>query len=321
MKVVKLTTGWNNVSLSLTPNSSGVFGNYLFEIDNDCTECDYWVIWGGLSKTETVKCPEQNVVYITDEAHSMRVFNKQFLKQFPVVFAVRTDLTHSNVKQIHELGIWHFPMSYDELVKLEPVQQKDRQLSIVSSDLTMLEGHKKRFAFTNILKGHFKRRIDIYGRGINPISNKFKALAPYKYSVAIENSVIPNYFTEKLFECYLSYTMPIYSGCPNVTDYFNKESLVQIEINKYEESIQQIEELIHSNTFENKIDVLVEARKKYLQEYFFFPGLIKFLELYDSTFITGNRKKVQIRPELYPLFHLENNLKKVYKSVAGKFGI
>ena len=41
------------------------------------------------------------------------------------------------------------------------------------------------------------------------------------YSVAIESSSEKNYFTEKLIDCLITKTIPVYWGCPNINDYFD----------------------------------------------------------------------------------------------------
>jgi len=42
-----------------------------------------------------------------------------------------------------------------------------------------------------------------------------------KFSIIIENSKEVNYFSEKLIDCLLTKTIPIYWGCPNIGDYFD----------------------------------------------------------------------------------------------------
>lgn len=41
------------------------------------------------------------------------------------------------------------------------------------------------------------------------------------FHIAIENTSIKNYFTEKLIDCFQTKTVPIYYGCKNIGDYFN----------------------------------------------------------------------------------------------------
>jgi hypothetical protein len=73
--------------------------------------------------------------------------------------------------------------------------------------------------------------IDIYGNnweysGITDprikgtLKNKKDGLLDYKYSIAIENCTEEGYFTEKLTDCILTDTIPIYFGCPNIKEYF-----------------------------------------------------------------------------------------------------
>jgi hypothetical protein len=46
------------------------------------------------------------------------------------------------------------------------------------------------------------------------------------FSVAIENSSEPNYFTEKVIDCFLTYTVPLYWGCSNIESYFDKDGII-----------------------------------------------------------------------------------------------
>ena len=49
------------------------------------------------------------------------------------------------------------------------------------------------------------------------------------YSVAIESSSEKDYFTEKLIDCLITKTIPIYWGCPNINDYFDTSYWIPIE--------------------------------------------------------------------------------------------
>jgi hypothetical protein len=46
------------------------------------------------------------------------------------------------------------------------------------------------------------------------------------FHIAIENTLIKNYFSEKLLDCFLTKTLPIYYGCINIGDYFNIEGII-----------------------------------------------------------------------------------------------
>jgi Glycosyltransferase family 10 (fucosyltransferase) C-term len=71
--------------------------------------------------------------------------------------------------------------------------------------------------------------IDIMGRGYKPFSEKSAGLAPYRYSIVIENAREENYFTEKLVDALLCNTVPIYWGCPNIADFFDTSGMILCE--------------------------------------------------------------------------------------------
>ena len=53
-----------------------------------------------------------------------------------------------------------------------------------------------------------------------PNTTKWDGLENYSYSIAIENESLKNYFSEKFTDCILARTIPIYYGCPNISDFF-----------------------------------------------------------------------------------------------------
>ena len=46
------------------------------------------------------------------------------------------------------------------------------------------------------------------------------------FHIAIENTSTPNYFTEKIIDCFLFSTIPIYYGCPNIGEYFHSDGIL-----------------------------------------------------------------------------------------------
>lgn len=57
---------------------------------------------------------------------------------------------------------------------------------------------------------------------------KEEVFADSMFNVAIENFSHRGYFTEKLLDCFLFKSIPIYWGCSNVGDYFNTLGIIQI---------------------------------------------------------------------------------------------
>ncbi len=68
--------------------------------------------------------------------------------------------------------------------------------------------------------------LDLFGRGYREVERKEVALAPYMFSVCIENSSERNYFTEKIVDCLVQKVVPIYWGAPNIGDFFDIEGII-----------------------------------------------------------------------------------------------
>jgi hypothetical protein len=56
------------------------------------------------------------------------------------------------------------------------------------------------------------------------------------YSVIVENSFEPNFFTEKIIDALRTYTVPIYFGSPNIGKYFVSAGIIVVQ--KSEEFIE-----------------------------------------------------------------------------------
>jgi hypothetical protein len=295
---------WNDIggvfSLML-PNDDGVLGDCKFYINDDSIKkCDYWFICEDHSRYlfQIVQCPKENCILITNEAESMWNYDKNYLKQFGRIMTCRADIEGNNVIQQQHIFAWHVKKNHSFLTNTQ-IPNKIEDISAVISNAFSLEGHRKRYKLMNRLKGHFKDKLHWFGKGETPIDDKWDGLAPYKYSIAIENSSHYRYFTEKITDCYLSYTMPIYWGCPNILDYFPKESLIMIEdIDDYKKTIYQIENAIENNYFEKGFEKIIEARNLILSKYQVFYFLKNWIEK-DTKFTNQYPKKNLIKEKAF----------------------
>ena len=105
--------------------------------------------------------------------------------------------------------------------------------------------------------------------GNNPFigDSKLPLFKGMQYSIVIENSRQDNYFSEKLMDCLLTRTIPIYYGCPNIHEYFDTRGWVFIE--SLEQAVEAINALTPDlyDTFEEVITANVEKAKQYTDVY------------------------------------------------------
>ncbi|MEP3438040.1 MAG: glycosyltransferase family 10 [Hoeflea sp.] len=102
---------------------------------------------------------------------------------------------------------------------------KSRMLSLIASTKNYLEGHKLRHRTVDWIKVN-AIDADILGSGYQPFERKSDGLAPYRYSVIIENVRETSYFTEKLVDCLLCETVPIYWGAPDIDEIFDPRGMI-----------------------------------------------------------------------------------------------
>jgi len=113
---------------------------------------------------------------------------------------------------------------------------KNNIVSFISSDKCKTNGHILRHHIYNT----FKHRLDCFGHA-NFIQTKDIGLNDYMYSVCVENSSVNNYFTEKLIDCFMTGTIPIYWGCKNIFNFFNKDGMIIFEnLNELDSILQNL---------------------------------------------------------------------------------
>lgn len=83
--------------------------------------------------------------------------------------------------------------------------------------------------------------IDIYGSSFNPIGLKLDGLAPYCFSIAMENSKDDLYFTEKIIDCFLTKTVPLYYGCPSISEIFDSRGILHFsDVNELQKILSNL---------------------------------------------------------------------------------
>ena len=121
---------------------------------------------------------------------------------------------------------------------LYSLYEKTKNLSCISSNKSFLSGHKTRLDFVNhALRTTPKGELDMFGIGFNPIQGKIEGLRDYRFSIAIENSYAYNWATEKISDCFLTGTIPIYYGCPNIGDFFDVNGILTFKTKEELENI------------------------------------------------------------------------------------
>jgi len=227
--------------------------------------CDALLVFNNPSERINTICFPENVIAFMMEpgVYSENPWMFKGLQQYACVYsplknAANTILSHGF------LG-WHVLPNWSELSMLA-VPEKTAVMSCIASKLQQFKGHRLRYNFINTLQKETSF-IDFFGKGSNYIADKMDGLLPYRYSIAIENTSEPYYFTEKITDCLLAYTVPVYYGCTNIGKYFPERSFINIDIQDPGKAIRTIREITENDDWRERLSALQEARELVLNKY------------------------------------------------------
>lgn len=150
-------------------------------------------------------------------------------------------------------------------IKEPKIYEKNKLVSMISSNKNMAMGHAIRLAWVNELKD----KVDLYGRGFNEIENKEEGLCDYMFSVAIENGCYETYFTEKILDCFATGTIPVYLGAPDISNHFNPNGIIDIA------NFDEISEEMYYNRLDAIKDNLERVKKMEVLEDFIYENYLK----------------------------------------------
>ena len=284
-------------------------GRYEFCLDDSMEEADFWVVQGkGVREVQTCRVAPENTILLTTEPRSVLVYPQRYIRQFGLVVTCQEQTRHPNIVYGPAILPWFvgyqpappssgipytFSQDYDSLNQPSNPEDKTKLLSVITSNKAFTRGHLDRIKFVEKLKAHFGDRIDVFGRGFRPFDDKWDVLRPYKYHIAIENSSQRYYWTEKISDCYLTETFPFYYGCTNLSEYFNKEAFLPIDIRQPEQAIAAIDAAILAQRYEQSLQVLAACKRQVLGEYNMFEYVAR---LCDKMNPEAPKQQVSIHP-------------------------
>lgn len=150
---------------------------------------------------------------------------------------------------------------------------KKFKLSFIKSSKKELPGHQLRSLVEQELQKQYPFEI-LYPK--ERIASKELLFIDSMFHITIENSRHHNYFTEKLIDCFMSYTVPVYWGCPNIADHFDKNGIIEVE------SIEELKAVLNKlspEDYRSRLDAVKKnyaiAKEKYA---FFFNRIDKLIE-------------------------------------------
>jgi len=131
--------------------------------------------------------------------------------------------------------VWYgTPMGGGEFLNEKAYENKNKLVSIVSSNKNMCELHNFRIALAR--KCRAENLADAFGTFDGGSMVKIsETLSDYMYSIAIENDITDYFFTEKILNCFAAMTVPIYLGARKIDQFFNPDGIIRITQNDFDD--------------------------------------------------------------------------------------
>lgn len=301
------------------PGRKPVWGRCRFEFDPELREYDWLVVYDDLPKavgkrfsdrSETLACPRRNTLLVTGEPSSVKLYGAGFLRQFGVVLTSQEPWAIRQPNAVHsQAGLrWYYGISdesvrdFDEMAATPPFDKTGQVSTVCSSKQQRHTLHHRRYQFVQNLRSRLPE-LEVFGHGVRFIDDKAEAVDPYRYHIAIENHVSRHHWTEKLADCFLGWSLPIYHGCPNAADYFPEDSFIPIDIDKPDEAEEIIRRAIRDGEYERRLPAIREARRRVLEEYNLFAVVSRMIESRDGAAegtpgfrLHSNRALRRVRP-------------------------
>jgi hypothetical protein len=171
------------------------------------------------------------------------------------------------------------PINYD-------IKNKKFQVSMLCGSKNWCPGHKfRRQVWLYQEKFKFKKKF-MYSKNhdglkifdnkeINHRKDKTELFIDSMFHIAIENNQAIDYFTEKLIDCFVSKTIPIYYGCPNIGDYFELKGMIIInDIN----DIDNLNNILSEEYYNDRLHWIEDNYYRVVNNLSFKDQFIKIIE-------------------------------------------
>ena len=326
MLKIKVSIGWNfpfkSDSLSIynfTNSKDNTYNNKKFFINTEVEDPDYWFIVENTDSTkiEKVKINKDNIIFLgSDSRYEPSYFllksKQEFLSQFDTVYS-HTAVNLKNSFNEPSFCNWRLRGDpFENKFKESDIDfyenfhpKKTKLLSVYCTDKQVNEVQKVRFDFVKKLKKELGDELHWYGYE-NKTNDKIEGIGSYKYHLVLENNLLPNTMTEKLFDSYLGNSYPIYSGATNAEEYFPKNSFTRINMHDFNGTINAIKDCVSNNYYEKHYEELLEAKKVVLERFNLIKRIDEIVEKRLNQPLVNNLDSESI---IYPKFYYEGKSK------------
>ena len=186
---------------------------------------------------------------------------------------------------------WSYSNTYKEMKEFKWLPRK-KKICVVMSNKNFCPGHVARLRFVKDFCSKYPGVLDVYGvgmhleglgdhyKGVSAFgqgTEKFDWLSQYEYALAFENGELNGFFTEKITDVIMAYTVPIYWGAPDIAKYFPADSYYNLDI-KDPTASDKLLAMIQEPVTQQQTTALTEARHRIMDLWGDWPTIKRVVE-------------------------------------------
>lgn len=212
---------------------------------------------------------------IAPETYQIFRKNPGLCKEFDRVFTFSEELLNAieNAAFVPASTVWVGTKRNGGVLDPFAYEKKTKMISMIASHKTQTENQVLRVATAKKLK--MLGLADTFGRfdGGSGFEYVADALTDYRFQVVIENETCAYTFTEKLFNCLATMTVPVYYGATKVGEFFNTDGMIILQKGDLD-SIERVVSACSEQIYYEKLDAIKDN----------FERVKKFLSIEDYLF-------------------------------------
>ncbi|GIV44033.1 MAG: hypothetical protein KatS3mg035_1156 [Bacteroidia bacterium] len=203
-----------------------IHSNFGFTLDSNFNkQVEIWIDnFNGIDNSDS-----EVKIFVQIEPNEIMGLNNHIIdlannNKIDFIFTYEPQVLYSTNKAV----LFEYGTKWIHIDKYE-FKEKEFSISTVCGHKTITKNHQlrqkiwyKQNRIINPKKFFLSKFGGVENFGNNPIlGDEKEPLFDSMFHICIENVSKENFFTEKLIDCLLCKTIPIYVGCPNISNYFN----------------------------------------------------------------------------------------------------
>ena len=270
-----------------TPGNDGVWGKYRFLLNDNENKHDWLLVVDDPKHNCVTELPRERRILIQSEPVTIKQYPPRYLQQFGATISSIPNRAQDELNILTHIAIpWMFgvrfeeppvALSWDQILN-QPEHPYKGEVSVVCSTKCKNIEQVRRLRFLEMLKNRLGGRLHVFGRGFNQIADKADGIAGYDYHIVLENNLLENGWTEKLADPILGGSFPIFSGAPNVADFFDSRGMRTIDISRPRRAVEEIIRILDEDPRRHALQYMEENKKRLMEKHQFFGVVTDLLD-------------------------------------------